>query len=66
MVQPTKSGLPLSMAVRYTLAEAVAAIERGQDDAAAWLAAGAAAPPSEGDATPSFAIPSGAIALRPG
>ena len=54
------------MAVRYTLAEAVAAIERGQDDAAAWLAAGAAAPPSEGDATRSFAIPSGAIALRPG
>lgn len=33
LVKPTSSGLPLSRAVRFSFAEAIEAIERGQDDA---------------------------------
>lgn len=37
VVDPTKSGCPLTMACRYSLDQAVAAIERGQDDGARLL-----------------------------
>ena len=69
VVCPTKSGLPLSTAVKYSLAQAVAAVEKGQDDMAGFLAsaavAGGAQQPADPDAPshPARSIPSGAIAL---
>ena len=46
-VSPTKAGLPMSMVVRYSLAQAIDAIELGQRDAAAWLSGQATPKPFE-------------------
>ena len=46
LVQPTKSGLPLTMAMRYSFAQAVAAIERGQDEAIAFFSGSSSPPPA--------------------
>lgn len=53
LVDPTRAGLPLSMAARYSLAQAVDAVERGQEDAASlflapWTMPGGAARRADG------------------
>ena len=50
LVKPLKAGLSLLLVNKFTLAAAVAAIERGQDDAVAFIAAGGEAQAGRGGA----------------
>ena len=45
VVRPMKAGLSMRMAAQFSMAEGVAAIERGQDDAARFFRRALKAPP---------------------
>ena len=63
LVEPTSAGLPLSMAMRYTLQQAVDAVEKGQDDAASLFLAPTAADGVRVDGTTAGSARRGAKAL---